>query len=250
MAQARFGVKEVCDCYFINLETGKPELFLDTLKVSNLEGDAQEAVARGGKGNPELLSWDYNKTATFHIQNALLDLRAFARQHGTDVNTGAVEIYKREVLTAVASQTTGKTEVTLSQTPIAGSVTVFLEDEGEGGTEVANTINGNKLQFADTDVAANEKVIVYYRFTSDASAKTITVDSAKFGGYYKVIGDTVVRNEVTGLDEPAQLVIPKAKISSKFTLTMQAEGDPSAFDMDLKVFKDPATGKLFDLIKY
>ena len=33
----RYGIKEVADLIFIDLETNKPVLFMDTAKMSNLE---------------------------------------------------------------------------------------------------------------------------------------------------------------------------------------------------------------------
>lgn len=36
----------------------EPVLFLDTLKVSTIEQTAETADARGGKGNPKLITWD------------------------------------------------------------------------------------------------------------------------------------------------------------------------------------------------
>ena len=37
---------------------GAPVLYLDTLKVSTIEQTAENTPARGGKGNPELITWD------------------------------------------------------------------------------------------------------------------------------------------------------------------------------------------------
>lgn len=46
--------------YEINTDgsIGKPVLYLDTLKVSTIEQTAEQAEARGGKGNPPLIIWD------------------------------------------------------------------------------------------------------------------------------------------------------------------------------------------------
>lgn len=60
---------------------------------------------------------------------------------------------------------------------------------------------------------------------------------------------TYARREDNGKDEFFQLVIPKAKITSENTLTMEAEGDPSTFSMNLKVLR-PANGPMMKLIKY
>lgn len=60
----KYGIKEVADVTFYELDNnGKPTnpvLYLDTLKVSTIEQTAEQAEARGGKGNPPLIIWDLN----------------------------------------------------------------------------------------------------------------------------------------------------------------------------------------------
>lgn len=60
---------------------------------------------------------------------------------------------------------------------------------------------------------------------------------------------TYARSETTGKDEFFQFVIQKAKVLSEVTLTMEAEGDPSTFSMNLKVLR-PADKQMMKLIKY
>ena len=56
-------IKEVCDFTFYDIgDDGKPTvpvLYLDTLKVSTLEQTAENTTAKGGKGNGDLISWDF-----------------------------------------------------------------------------------------------------------------------------------------------------------------------------------------------
>lgn len=60
---------------------------------------------------------------------------------------------------------------------------------------------------------------------------------------------TYARSEDTGEDEFFQVQIPKAKMLSEVTLTMEAEGDPSVFDMNMKVLR-PKAGEMLRLVKY
>ena len=46
-----------------------------------------------------------------------------------------------------------------------------------------------------------------------------------------------------------QFIIPKAKVTSENTITLEAEGDPSVFNMNLKVLR-PADGVMMRLVKY
>lgn len=247
----RFGVKEVADVTFYNLLTGKPELFLDTLKLSNLENGAESVYANGGSGSPRLVGWDFNRTATFNVQDALLNPKAISMQVGNDLKNQIETVYKREVLVSVAGVTAGTTEVDLAQSPNAGSVTAHITSDGyEHGTEVVPTTVGDPLVFSDVDLPVGETVIVYYTYDTTADAEIITISSDKFGGYYKAVGDTLWRNEKTGADEKVQIVIPKAKVSSAFTLTMQPDGEPSVFDFNLDVFKAPESTDMVKIVRY
>lgn len=38
----------------------EPVLYLDSLKISTVEQTADNVSARGGKGNPELIIWDFS----------------------------------------------------------------------------------------------------------------------------------------------------------------------------------------------
>ena len=251
MTMERFGVKEVVEATFYNLATGKPELFLDTLKMSSLNMEAQETVITGGQGNPELISWDFGKTGTMEIQDALLNPKAFATKSGNALVTGVAEVYKREAnLTAVAGES-GKSKITLLKPAIAGSVHVYLSEDGyDQELEIATfTLATNEVIFDLTDVAIGEDVLVYYRYLTDDKAQTIKVSSDKFPGYYRVVGDTLVKNEKTGVDEAFQIVIDKAKMSSAFSLSLEPE-NPSVFDFSLKIMKATGSTDMVRMTKY
>lgn len=96
--------------------------------------------------------------------------------------------------------------------------------------------NHSKIAYVKASVAIKDDV-------------TIEINADKFPGTYMVTGDTFVRNEDTGEDEFFQLIFAKAKVLSEVTLTMEADGDPSTFSMNLKILK-PRTGPMMKLIKY
>jgi hypothetical protein len=250
---ARFGVKDVADVTFYNLLTGKPELFLDTLKLSNLENNAEATYATGGRGASRLVGWDFGRTATFNVQDALLNPKALAMQVGTTIEKRKEKIYMREVLVTIDNGT-GDSKVTLKQTPLSGTITVYQTSDGYAhDTEVPNasmTVTGKDIEVPSATLPVGSQVIVYYQYETATDAEVITISSDKFGGYYRIVGDTLWRNEKTGQDEKVQLVIPKAKITSQFTLTMQADGEPSVFDFNLDVFKDANSTDMVRIVRY
>ena len=46
-----------------------------------------------------------------------------------------------------------------------------------------------------------------------------------------------------------QFIIPKAKMQAENTITLEAEGDPSVFNMSLKVLR-PESGEMMQLVQY
>ncbi len=65
----------------------------------------------------------------------------------------------------------------------------------------------------------------------------ILINANTFPGTYTVVGTTFARNESNGKDHLFTFVIPKAKVQSETTLTMEAEGDPTVLNMTLKVLR-------------
>jgi hypothetical protein len=230
------------------LTTNKPVLFLDTLKVSTIENTADSSSARGGKGNPKILTWDFNREAKVTMQDALMSTKSIALMTGQDVVTGAQNAHLRERVQAIVSTTAGQTKVTLSKPFNANTVYVFKGDEATELVPVTKT--GSVIEFTNTDVAVGDYVIVYYQFTTEATAQKITISADKFPSYIKVVGDTLIRNSSNGVDEAFQFVIWKAKIEPAFTLTFQADGDPTVFDMNLEVFRTDASPEMISFIKY
>ena len=80
--------------------------------------------------------------------------------------------------------------------------------------------------------------------------RTLDISGNTFPGVYYVTAETFVRNEKTGKDEFFQLIFPKVKIVPETnTITLEAEGDPTVFNMKLKVLKDKQV-PMMQLVKY
>lgn len=256
----RYGIKEVADVTFykIDKETNKPTdpvLYLDTLKVSTIEQTAENTSARGGKGNPELIMWDYGKEITVTLEDALFSAKSMAIMFGSVDKDGKAQLTDQTVV----KKTVPKNKV------IPGTGT----SEGKYFTEIFNkpveipasaqwyradgtTCSAGEKYQAPTESNGNIEILGYSYVTWDMSvieAKEITISAETFPGTYYVTGDTYARRESDGIDEFFQFIIPKAKIQSEVTLTMEAEGDPSTFSMNLKVLR-PADGKMMKLVKY
>ena len=244
----RYGIKEVADVTFYELdESGAPKhpvLYLDTLKVSTIEQTAEETDARGGKGNAALISWDYGKEINVTLEDALFSAKSMAIMFGNgSVNDYSGEnalIMKTEQFIATA------TELPVEGKDGSGWKHRFEGPDGRLFKKINPKFYDEKGEQATTLVVGNK---YFCSFDLKVAGSVIEVSANTFPGTYYVTGDTYARSEATGKDEFFQFIVPKAKVQSENTITLEAEGDPSVFNMSLKVLR-PADGKMMKLVKY
>lgn len=231
----RYGIKEVADVTFYEITStggiGAPVLYLDTLKVSTIEQTADEAEARGGKGNPPLIIWDYGKEITITLEDALFSAKSMAIMFGNGTVQDVTTVRKTQTFTA-ADTSTKPTTFTLpgGDTVAISGDTVY---DATGSTVTQFTVGQQYFQTFDVNITGSQ----------------ITISANTFPGTYYVTGDTYARSEVTGKDEFFQFIVPKAKMQAENTITLEAEGDPSVFNMNLRVMR-PANGEMMKLVKY
>ena len=248
---AKYGIKEVADVVFYELsEAGKPTkpvLYLDTLKVSTIEQTAESSDARGGKGNAALISWDYGKEINVTLEDALFSAKSMAIMFGNgqvvnfETAAGDIEGTGKE---------TGKYVMRTMQFVYdadKGLATTWTDPKGK----VVKMINPKYYTAEGEYFTVAPEGLTRYFVSFDVAVKgaVIVVSADSFPGTYYVTGDTYARSEASGNDEFFQFIIPKAKVQSENTITLEAEGDPSVFNMSLKVLR-PADGQMMKLVKY
>ena len=266
----RYGIKEVADVTFYKIESdgsrGAPVLYLDTLKVSTVEQTANSSDARGGKGNPKLVSWDFGKEINVNLTDALFSPASMAIMFGDKDGVG-ISTEETEKITKVAMarvlKTKADTTVEIDSKEGRKAVKV-LADGGTAYNTAAGIVkvtnadgkeisaeNFVKQSASDTSnivPAVGDKVFVHYEVTP-TSKKVININADTFPGTYYITGDTFCRSDVTGEDDFFQFIIPKAKMSPENTITLEAEGDPSVFNLNLTVLR-PESGPMMQLVQY
>ena len=250
----RYGIKEVADVTFYELdENGAPKhpvLYLDTLKVSTIEQTAEEAEARGGKGNAALIAWDYGKEITITLEDALFSAKSMAIMFGNgsidEYNGEKALIMKSEQFIATATTLPTEAESAAAAKVVSGWNQAYTGPDGKVYKKINPKFYDAKGKKVST-LVANEKFFCSFDLKVDGAVIEISANS--FPGTYYVTGDTYARSETTGKDEFFQFIIPKAKVQSENTITLEAEGDPSVFNMNLKVLR-PADGIMMKLVKY
>lgn len=239
----RYGIKEVADVTFYDItetgDPGAPVLVLDSLKVTSIEQTAESAEARGGKGNAKLIVWDFGKEITVNIEDALFSPKSLSIMMADGRVTETTSTYITKSARVVATDNSQPKIMLdnreIDSTEVSGLKFYEAKADNVGLTETTTFVKGNVY------IAAWEHPV--------AAKTTITIKPDSFPGTYYVTGDTMIRSERTGKDEYFQFVIPKAKMTAEQTISLEAEGDPTTFNMSLQVLRSE-NGNMVQFIKY
>lgn len=266
MANEKFGMKEVLDVVLYDMVTGKPVIRFDTLKNTSISVTADKVSARGGRGNPKLITWEFNKDGTLTVEDALLSPKSMELVSGKATVVGAQAVQMRQAHAYDTSGTypvdkgelfplkaTAGGAIALAYAPreTAANIIVYeaTDDMGTPISMASAVLDAGAKTLTSPDFV-NKTVIVYYTFLSAATTQTYTIDSTTFSGTYKLVGDTVVRNQSTGQDEPFQVIIPNLKWASTFTFSLSSEGDPSSQSFECDILKPSNSTTMVQMIKY
>lgn len=268
----KFGVREAVDVVFkalapvtigsTSFAKGEPVLYFDSLKTSTTEGTATTVYAQGGRGNSRLIAWEGDKAITFSFEDALISAEGMAILTGAGLLEAGADNKIRVHQKAVLTGTIAEKKVTVVMTdaiPANGTLVTedifgFILDNNEEISERlgAGTGSAASVEFANeaTKTTGTVSVLVDYYVDMTAGAKEITITADQFAGYYYIEGDTLFRRQADGVDLPAQLVIPNAKIQTNFTFTMAPSGDPSTFTFTADAFPGKVKGNKTNKVLY
>lgn len=257
----RFGVREICEVVLRakakqtlgskNFFKNEPVIYFDTLRTSSLEGASTTVYAQGGRGYARLVAWEGERTLTFTFEDALISPESFSILSGAGLldasedapiyvhTTSRVQLDADNtiVLPDVACYS-GYESTDENYNANAGIYIMTLDDNGQINAEPCIPYEAPTVDTAagtttitcyghDGKIKSGKVVLVDYYVKKTGNAKLIEITADKFGGNYYLEASTLFRDEATGVDMPAEFVIPNCKVQSNFTFTMAASGDPS-----------------------
>lgn len=231
--------REVCDLIFVDYATKKPFLNLDFANVSTTELTGESVFAYGGMGHPKRVSFSGERGGTITIETQIQTVKLWQLITGGEVSKSAKFIARIEAAVDEAGTT-----ITLTDTPVAGSVVVYKADD-DCGTELACTVAGTTVTLT-TALTGGDKVIVYYMKEVTSGVQRINIKSTSFPKSFIVYGDTVMKTED---DEvlPYKLTAYKVSPQSNMSLSFSNNGDPSSITITCDLLADQ-DDNILDLI--
>jgi hypothetical protein len=243
----QFAIKEVYNLDICDYTTKKPFIRIDYAQTGTNDFAGDRTDIKGGWGNQRLYSFDASKTVDFKVTVPLVDIKLLAFLSGSEVATGARNIYQRDQLVVGMDN-----KITLSQTPIDGTLYVSnLESNRDYGTEItagepATTPNTYSISGKDITLNATSNpigtstVVVWYKYAAPETTQTIKFDADKFSKYCTIVALGKWDDQVEAVQYPAQLMIYKCRPQAEFTLTTSAS-DATTLDMTFDMYAEQVT---------
>lgn len=247
----KFGIVTVVNATFYDVDGKKPLISFDTLKMSNITSEGQQKEIRGGQGAELLLQYDFGRTANIEITDALVSMGSLEYLFGGSLTAGTFKALRR-VEGVIATDDTipdpGLTED--DATTGAHKILIIKED----GTKTVYPVAAGEMASSRSaledlvgfSAPAGSKYVLWYPgiYSTAENTREMVLKASDFPPTVRMIGETIVLDADKGQKVAFQVEIPKLKLNANFTLSFDAEGDPSVFD-----FSGVALSHNGDLIK-
>lgn len=232
----RFANREVCNMVICDYKTQKPVLNLDYANTNTTELTSESVFAYGGWNHPKRVSFNGEKGGTLTIETQMQSFELYSLITGADIEKTAKFLKREEIVAASADS------LTLSGTPIAGTVNVFaLEDDCGEAMEIVvenKTVTG--------DFEAGKTYVAYYMYNIASGVQKLSVKSTTFPKAVTIYGETYNKTE----DEeilPYKMIVYKAAPQANITLSNSNNGDPTTLQIVADILSD-RDNNMIDLI--
>lgn len=207
--------------------TKKPYLFFDFINEYAEDLKRDRVFATGGQYAANLVGFEKAIEGTIKISTQIIPLELIALAAGGKVETGA-ELAKREILKVADGK------ITLTDTPIAGTIYVYKLDKDCEGEPAAKSATGKEVTLADA--TAGDKYVAYY-FAQNEEAKTVVFNEGNTSAFYTIDGYTKMK-DTEGLDSMEYVKGYKVQPQQAITLTYNGGSDPISLDVTFDILTD------------
>ena len=203
--------------------------YIDYVNSVAVELTSPRVYATGGDSGARQVGFDDPIEGSIKLSTQIVPIEFVALACSPDGVEDGGEIGIREKITVKEE---GK--ITLTKTPVAGTIYVYKEGDDITATPAATAATGTEVTIASAK--ANEVYVAYYIVASE-EAKSATFNNDKTPGCYIIYGDTVwkdTNDTVSAEHFKAYQAMPQ----KSFSITYQGSGDPLTFEMTFDLMED------------
>ena len=251
----KYAAVTVCDVTLYDLVTKYPVMYFDTLQVTSIDGTTEVTEIQGGKGNPILASVSHSKNIDVQFDDAIMTMSSLAILTGGELSNASDNAKITMTQTEIIDVANEATEITLTEAVKPGSYVYIgkiingivstvtrTTDKVEGDTNVVEIADFYNFKKEGEDIEGKYRVFYEYELgLSDSNGRDLselTVLADKFAGTYRFIGDTMLFNQFTGLNDIFQIEIPRLKLDGSFSFSLNAAVEAVVFSFKGKALRD------------
>lgn len=238
-----YGIRDASDILFKEIETKKPVLFIDYANKAGVNVDSSTVYAKAKGSNR--ISWKGETTGTLTLETQLVDTKLLALMLGSEIVTTQKNVAFKEKVKIT------ETTVTLSNTPVEGSVSVMAVEGDREFLNVGSAADATTVQVSGKTVTFDDSHVgkTYYIFglNQEAQAKSFKVNVNNSSKAYEVTMYTEITMDSDNSKKFAQLDLFKVKPKESAGFEFDAE-NPTTFSLEFDVLQD-ASGDLLEMIE-
>lgn len=202
--------------------------YIDYVNSVAVELSSNRVYATGGDSGARQVGFDDPIEGTLKLSTQIVPIEFVALACSPDGVEDGGEIGIREKLTLATSK------LTLSKTPVAGTIYVFKEGDDITSTPAATEATGTSVTISG---GSDGDVYIAYYIVASEEAKSATFSNAKTPGCYVIYGDTVWK-DTNDTISAEHFKAYKAMPQKAFSITYQGSGDPLTFEMTFDLMED------------
>lgn len=239
MSEINMTNRQCCDLDIRDYRTKAPWMYADFCNTTTMgfSSDAVYAMKKGAK----CIKFDSPLDGTIAMTFQVHPFKVYAMLSDGEIETSAV-IARKETVKAAAEGT-----LTLANTPVAGTVFVYAEDDF-GGTAIEGAV-ADKVFTAATasDIAADTNYIVGYLEEKSTGVQKVSFNNKKVPRDFYIQMSTLEKNEQGEL-VPMRITAYKACPQRSLDLSFSSEGDPAEITITCDCLADN-NGDILDMIE-
>ena len=239
MTNVNMANRQCCDLDIRDYKTKAPWLYADFCNTTTM-GFSSEPVYANKKGQ-KCIKFDNPLDGTIAMTFQVHPFKVYAMLSDGEIETSAVITRKETITCATAGS------LTLANTPVAGTVFVYAEDDF-GGKAIEGTV-AEKIFTATTDseLAVGTSYVVGYPENKETGVKKVSFNNKKVPKDFYIQMSTLDRNE-DGELVPMRITAYKASPQRSLDLSFSSDGDPAEITITCNALVDD-NGNVLDMIE-
>lgn len=239
MADLNMANRQCCDLDIRDYKTKAPWMYADFCNTTTA-GFSSEPTYANKKG-AKCIKFDNPLEGTIAMTFQVHPFRVYAMLSDGEIETTAI-ITRKESIKATEA---GK--LTLTNTPVAGTVFVYAEDDF-GGTAIEGTVADKEFTATTADeIVAETTYVVGYLEEKTTGVKKVSFNNKKTPKDFFIQMSTLDKNE-DGELIPMRITAYKASPERKLDLSFSSDGEPAEITITCTCLVDDE-GNVMDMIE-